>query len=157
MIRYVQEADVLAEALKASRRKITIFVSSIAALVVVFGSLIYLIEGPENGFTSIPKSIYWAVITMTTVGYGDLVPKTAVGQTMATVIMLVGYGIIAVPTGIVTIELDRANRRRPTSGIHCPGCSSAGHVADARYCWSCGRPLPKLQAVSRSRPAPSDT
>lgn len=157
MIRYVQEPDVLAEALKASRGKITVFVSSIAALVVIFGALIYLIEGPANGFTSIPKSIYWEVITMTTVGYGDLVPQTPVGQTMATVIMLVGYGIIAVPTGIVTLELDRASRRRPTSEILCASCAAASHGTDARYCWKCGAQLPHLLAFSRKRPAPLDT
>ncbi len=140
MVRYVSEADLLSEALRASRRKIVVFIATVAALVVVFGSLMYLIEGAEHGFTSIPKSIYWAVSTMTTVGFGDIAPQTALGQALASVIMIMGYGIIAVPTGIVTLELNEANRRR-TNTRTCPECSAEGHSREATYCWRCGAHL----------------
>jgi voltage-gated potassium channel len=112
MMRYVGEAELLTQALRASRRKIIVFVSSVAALVIIFGSMMYLIEGEANGFTSIPRSIYWAVITMTTVGYGDITPQTPLGQALASLVMIMGYGIIAVPTGIVTLELSEASRAR---------------------------------------------
>ena len=99
----------------------------------------YMVEGAERGFTSIPMSIYWAIVTMTTVGYGDLSPQTALGQTLASVLMIVGYGVIAVPTGIVTLELDRASRGRPAR--ECPGCDSRRHDQDASYCKYCGTSL----------------
>ncbi|MCZ6658837.1 MAG: ion transporter [Gammaproteobacteria bacterium] len=140
MVRYVGEAELLTQALVASRRKISVFILSVMALVVVFGSFMYLIEGGENGFTSIPKSIYWAVITLTTVGYGDLTPQTALGQGMATFVMIMGYGIIAIPTGIVTLELSEANRRRANTRT-CPDCSAEGHSREATYCWRCGQHL----------------
>ena len=138
MVRYVGEAELISQALIASRRKITVFVSSVLALVVVFGSLMYLVEGGRNGnFASIPDSIYWAVTTMTTVGYGDIVPETGLGRTLATVIMIMGYGIIAVPTGIVTLELNEANRRQANTKT-CPDCSAEGHTREATFCWRCG-------------------
>jgi len=140
MVRYVGEAQVLTDALKASQRKITVFISTVLALVVVFGSFMYLIEGPESGFTSIPKSIYWAVITLTTVGYGDLTPVTPLGQAFATIVMILGYGIIAVPTGIVTMELTEAHRRSANTRT-CPVCSVEGHIREATYCWRCGEHL----------------
>jgi voltage-gated potassium channel len=140
MVRYVGEASLLIDALRASRRKITVFLFTVMALVVVFGSLMYMIEGARHGFTSIPKSIYWAVITMTTVGYGDLVPQTPLGQTLATFVMIMGYGIIAVPTGIVTLELNEAHRRLANTRT-CPECSAEGHSAEASYCWRCGSAL----------------
>lgn len=140
MVRYVGEAELLTRAIKASGRKITVFLFTVLALVVVFGCLMYLIEGPESGFTSIPKSIYWAVITMTTVGYGDLVPQTALGQAFATMVMIMGYGIIAVPTGIVTLELSEASRRAANTTT-CPECSLEGHLREATYCWRCGEHL----------------
>ncbi len=140
MVRYVGEAQLLTEALRASRRKITVFISTVLALVVVFGSLMYLIEGEGSGFTSIPKSIYWAVITLTTVGYGDLTPVTPLGQAFATIVMILGYGIIAVPTGIVTLELSEAHRRVANTRT-CPGCSAEGHQRDASFCWRCGEHL----------------
>lgn len=140
MVRYVGEAQVLTDALKASQRKITVFISTVLALVVVFGSFMYLIEGPESGFTSIPKSIYWAVITLTTVGYGDLTPVTPLGQAFATIVMILGYGIIAVPTGIVTMELSEAHRRSANTRT-CPVCSVEGHIREATYCWRCGEHL----------------
>jgi voltage-gated potassium channel len=111
LVRYVNEASVLSEALKASRRKITMFLFTVLTMIVVFGSLMYLVEGPANGFTSIPKSIYWAVVTLTTVGYGDISPVTPLGRFVASIVMIMGYAIIAVPTGIVTMELSEASRR----------------------------------------------
>lgn len=141
MVRYVGEAEMLTDALVASRRKITVFIVSVLALTVIFGSIMYLVEGAHNeAFASIPNSIYWAVTTMTTVGYGDIVPQTSVGRTLATMIMIMGYGIIAVPTGIVTLELNEANRRRANTRT-CPQCSAEGHRREATYCWRCGEHL----------------
>ncbi len=141
MVRYVGEAELISQALLASRRKITVFVSSVLALVVIFGSLMYLVEGQHNpGFGSIPDSIYWAVTTMTTVGYGDITPSTPLGRGLSTIIMIMGYGIIAVPTGIVTLELNEANRRRANTRT-CSACSAEGHSREATYCWRCGQHL----------------
>ena len=140
MVRYVGEAELLSQALIASRRKITVFICTVLALVVIFGSFMYLIEGEANGFTSIPRSIYWAVITLTTVGYGDLTPITPLGQAVATLVMIMGYGIIAVPTGIVTLELSEAHKRAANTRT-CPACAVEGHVREATYCWRCGAHL----------------
>jgi len=140
MVRYVGEAEMLAQALRASSRKIVVFISTVVALVIIFGSLMYLIEGEEHGFTSIPKSIYWAIITLTTVGYGDIAPMTPLGQGLASLIMIMGYGIIAVPTGIVTLELSEASRRSANTRT-CPACSAEGHTREATYCWRCGSHL----------------
>jgi len=112
----------------------------VMTLVVLMGSLMYLIEGEARGFTSIPRSIYWAIVTLTTVGYGDISPKTPLGQAVAVVIMITGYAIIAVPTGIVTVELTQATRS-PASTQVCRHCSAEGHDADARYCKHCGEKL----------------
>ena len=135
---YLGEMNVLTRALVAGRRKITVFLVAVLTLVVVFGSLMYLVEGAENGFTSIPRSIYWAIVTLTTVGYGDISPGTSLGQTLASLIMILGYGIIAVPTGIVTTELGRTSRPRRISTQVCPSCLSEGHDADAVFCKYCG-------------------
>lgn len=141
MVRYVGEAELITQALAASRRKITVFVSSVLALTVVFGSLMYVVEGSSNPeFASIPQSVYWAVTTMTTVGYGDIAPNTALGRGLSTVIMIMGYGIIAVPTGIVTLELGEATRRQANTRT-CPSCSAEGHSREATYCWRCGHHL----------------
>jgi len=141
MVRYVGEAELITQALVASRRKITVFVCSVLALTVIFGSLMYLIEGGQDTkFASIPHGIYWAVTTMTTVGYGDISPSTSAGRALATVIMIMGYGIIAVPTGIVTLELNEASRRRANTRI-CPVCSAEGHLQEATYCYRCGEHL----------------
>ena len=137
---YLRESRTLSDALWASRRKIGVFLLAVLTLLVIIGSLMYLIEGEENGFTDIPTSIYWAVVTLTTVGYGDISPKTPVGRTVAGAVMILGYGIIAVPTGIVTAELARAGRG-PAGGPACPGCGAAGHDPDARFCKHCGTGL----------------
>lgn len=134
---YVGEAGVLMRALKASRYKITVFLLVVLSIVVIVGSLMFLIEGAENGFTSIPRAIYWAVVTLTTVGYGDIAPRTPVGQLLAMLLMVTGYGIIAVPTGIVTVELNRI----AGPGRECPSCSQASHDRDANYCKYCGEAL----------------
>ncbi|MCV5638439.1 potassium channel family protein, partial [Escherichia coli] len=105
LVRYLQESNILLRSLLMARRKIFIFFTTVAILVTIFGSLIFIVEGPENGFTSIPKSIYWAIVTITTVGYGDLVPQTNLGKALASITMLLGYSILAVPTGIFTAEL----------------------------------------------------
>jgi voltage-gated potassium channel len=134
---HVQEASVLMQALRASRHKITVFITTVLTVVVVAGSLMYMIEGDESQFTSIPQGIYWAIVTMTTVGYGDVAPASPLGKVLASVLMVAGYGIIAVPTGIVTLELDRASRGSRNTR-ECPGCGSKLHDADAGYCKYCG-------------------
>lgn len=140
MVRWVSEASVLIDAMRASRRKILVFLFAVMTLVVVFGSLLYVIEGPERGFTSIPLSIYWAIVTLTTVGYGDIVPMTPVGRALASCIMIMGYGVIAVPTGIVTMELN-ASMQRLANTRTCEHCSAEGHIREASYCWRCGGEL----------------
>ncbi|HEY9281927.1 MAG TPA: ion transporter [Pyrinomonadaceae bacterium] len=137
---HLSEADVLMRALRASRRKISVFILTVLTLVVIIGTLLYVVEGEENGFTSIPVGIYWAVVTLTTVGYGDLSPKTPAGQTLAAMVMIIGYGIIAVPTGIVTVEIAQA-ARKPVSTQACPDCSAQGHDADAVFCKYCSAKL----------------
>ena len=137
---YMQQAGFLASALKTSQQKITVFFLSLVLLVTIFGSIIYVVEGPENGFTSIPLSIYWAVVTMTTVGYGDMSPKTPLGQAIATMVMITGYSIIAVPTGIFTSELAR-NMRPQLNPVTCPNCGKFGHALGADFCDRCGHAL----------------
>jgi len=138
---YVSEATLLMRAMRQSRQKITVFIFTVLTLVVILGSLMYLIEGREHGFTSIPRSVYWAIVTLTTVGYGDIAPTTNLGQALAAVVMIMGYAIIAVPTGIVTVELGHAVRRARAERA-CPACGLADHDADARFCKSCGSPVP---------------
>lgn len=144
LVQYLGEASVLSRALKASRRKIVVFLITVMTLVVIFGSFMYLIEGGENGFTSIPKSIYWAIVTMTTVGYGDIAPQTGVGQALAAMIMILGYGIIAVPTGIVTSEMGRFIHK-PVTTQSCPQCLAEGHDRDALFCKHCSAQLNPLE------------
>jgi voltage-gated potassium channel len=141
LVQYIQEARILGAALRESRRKITVFLFTVLTLVIVFGSLIYLIEGPRNGFTSIPRSIYWAIVTLTTVGYGDISPKTAAGQFMASLVMILGYAIIAVPTGIITVAMSRVKLKEKISTQVCPSCAAEGHDPDARHCKYCGAAL----------------
>ncbi|MBO6574697.1 MAG: ion transporter [Rhodothermales bacterium] len=140
LVTYLDEADTLYRAMRASRRKITVFLLAVSILVVLLGSVMYFIEGEENGFTSIPQSIYWAVVTLTTVGYGDMAPQSPIGQAVASVVMIIGYGIIAVPTGIVTAELTRVERRG-TSTKNCRNCAHEIHRDDAVYCRICGEKL----------------
>ncbi|HAM61138.1 ion transporter [uncultured Psychrobacter sp.] len=137
---YMQQAGFLASALKTSQQKITVFFLSLVLLVTIFGSVVYVVEGPENGFTSIPLSIYWAVVTVTTTGYGDMSPKTPIGQAIASMVMITGYAIIAVPTGIFTAELAR-NMRPQLNPITCPNCGKFGHAIGAEYCDRCGHAL----------------
>ena len=137
LARFVGEIDVLRTALRQSRRKITVFVITLLTIVVIMGALMYLLEGDESGFTSIPRGMYWAIVTMTTVGYGDISPQTPLGQVVASVLMVMGYGLLAVPTGIFSAELIELTRK-PVSTQVCPSCSAEGHDADAVYCKFCG-------------------
>ncbi|KKH47876.1 ion transporter [Methanosarcina sp. 1.H.A.2.2] len=139
LAQYLGEAELLMRALHASRRKITLFLFTVLNLVVILGSMMYVIEGAESGFTSIPRSIYWAIITLTTVGYGDIVPETNLGQALASFIMIIGYSIIAVPTGIVTSEITYASKY--LKGRVCQNCSYEGHDSDAKFCKRCGAEL----------------
>ena len=140
LVQYLSEAKLLVQALRASRRKITVFIFVVFNLVIIFGCLMYLLEDPADGFTSIPRSIYWAIVTLTTVGYGDISPKTGMGQAVSAIIMIIGYAIIAVPTGIVTVELSHAFHKKLTTQA-CPTCSAEGHDSDAKHCKFCGEKL----------------
>ncbi len=140
MMRHMREGDVILRALISSRAKITVFVLGVVSLVMITGTFMYLIEGAENGFTSIPVSIYWAIVTVTTVGYGDISPTTPFGQLLAACMMIVGYAIIAVPTGIVGIELARELNQHP-SKAKCPTCGARGHHDESNYCYRCGESL----------------
>ncbi|HEY0140162.1 MAG TPA: ion transporter [Thermoanaerobaculia bacterium] len=137
---YLNEAGVITNALRASRRKIFVFLSAVLTLVVIVGALMYVIEGPANGFADIPLSMYWAIVTLTTVGYGDISPQTPLGKLLASAVMIMGYAIIAVPTGIVTSELTAA-RYRGHSRQACPACGREGHDDDAVHCKYCGAAL----------------
>lgn len=138
---YMGEAHVLMDALHNSSRKVMVFLYTVLTLVIVFGSLMYVIEGSDNGFTSIPKSIYWAIVTLTTVGYGDISPQSPLGQTIASMIMILGYGIIAVPTGIYSAELVKTYKDSDIRNDACPDCGRIGHDWDAEFCKFCGHEL----------------
>lgn len=140
LTQYLSEYQLLAAALRNSRRKIAVFLSAVLMIVVTLGTVMYVVEGPENGFTSIPVSIYWAISTMTTVGFGDIVPQTDVGRLVASVVMLMGWGVLAVPTGIVTAEMT-SQRLRPTGSRACSKCGAREHAVDARFCRACGAAL----------------
>ena len=139
LAQYLGEADEFLRALRASRAKITVFLGTVLTVVLIMGALMYLIEGEESGFTSIPTSMYWAIVTMTTVGYGDITPTTVFGQMLSALLMILGYGIIAVPTGIVSAELVRVPKAVSTQA--CPSCSAEGHDHDATHCKFCGHKL----------------
>jgi voltage-gated potassium channel len=140
VVQYVREANLLMRALRSSRRKIAVFLFGVMSMVVIFGSLMFLIEGEANGFTSIPRSIYWAIVTLTTVGYGDITPQTPLGQMVASLIMIIGYGVIAVPTGIVTVELTHVAHQQITTRA-CTHCGREGHDTDSDFCKYCGEKL----------------
>jgi voltage-gated potassium channel len=138
-VQFLSEARVLTTALRASRRKITVFLAGVVTTVLIVGALMYVIEGEAHGFSSIPRSMDWAVVTMTTVGYGDIAPRTPLGQLVASGLMILGYAIIAVPTGIVSVEIAHAGR--PVSRQACPACGVDGHDFDAVHCKYCGARL----------------
>ncbi len=139
LVRYIGATEDLVSAFGASKRKIVVFMEFVLIIVVIMGALIYLIEGPENGFTSIPKSVYWAIVTITTVGYGDIAPQTVAGQALASVLMITGFAIIAVPTGIITAEINRVGKSKNTQA--CSNCLYGHHDNDALYCKKCGQKL----------------
>ena len=153
LVRYLGEARTLGRALAASRYRIAVFLITVLTLVVVLGSFMYLIEGSSAGFTSIPVSVYWAVVTLTTVGFGDITPDTTLGRFLASLIMLLGYGMIAVPTGIVSVELAQAAHNAketvdcPPGARHwiCSECYSGGHQEDARFCKTCGATVVEVE------------
>lgn len=140
LVSFLGEAEVLLTALRASRPKIIVFLGAVLSTVVIMGSVMYMVEGEENGFDSIPRGMYWAIVTMTTVGFGDITPKTVPGQFIASVLMIMGYGVIAVPTGIVSVELAAATRHSLNPEA-CPGCGAEGHDVDAVHCKFCGTRL----------------
>lgn len=142
---YLAEFAMLRQALRASVRKILVFLSVVLMVVTIMGTVMYLVEGPANGYTSIPTSIYWAITTMTTVGFGDITPKTDLGRTIASLMMLLGWGVLAVPTGIVTAEMTAQRQGRPTTTRSCHECLSEGHLPEARFCRDCGARLPPYQ------------
>lgn len=142
---YVAEYNFLLQALAASRRKILIFLSFVLIVVLLLGTAMYVIEGPENGFTSIPTAVYWAVTAVTTVGFGDIVPKTDLGRAIASIMMLLGWGTLAVPTGILTAEMTSQRRLLEPTTRTCPECLTDGHEPKATFCWHCGFRLPPYQ------------
>ncbi|MDL5365742.1 ion transporter [Xanthomonas sp. NCPPB 2654] len=150
LTRYVEESSLLVDALWRSRRKVFVFLFAVITLVVIFGALMYVVEGPANGFTSIPTAMYWAVVTMATVGFGDIAPLTPLGRAITSVLILIGYSIIAVPTGIYTAELANslrdADRDRAPDQRSCARCGLQGHDRSAGYCRNCGQPLPDAAA-----------
>jgi voltage-gated potassium channel len=144
LVPFLGEARVLLTALRASRRKVVLFVATVLIVVQITAALMYLIEGPERGFTSIPRAMYWGIVTVTTVGYGDISPQTPAGQMLASILMILGYGIIAVPTGIFSAELMQLGRGGAVSTQACVSCAAEGHDVDARFCKYCGAPLAPL-------------
>jgi voltage-gated potassium channel len=142
---YVSEYQTLVSALVASRRKIMVFLSVVLMIVLIMGTLMYLVEGPEHGFSSIPTSVYWAITTMTTVGFGDITPRTDLGRMIASLMMLLGWGTLAVPTGIVTSEMTAQRQSRAITTRTCHECLTEGHSPEARHCLHCGAKLPPYQ------------
>ena len=141
LTRFIGESNFLIRSLKASRAKIGVFLFTVFILSIIFGTIMYLIEGEENGFTSIPESVYWTIVTLTTVGYGDIAPSTTIGRFIASIIMIMGYGIIAVPTGIVSAEMAQKRRRPDTNTQSCSNCAESSHKDNAKFCHSCGNIL----------------
>lgn len=145
LMSYVTEYNFLLQALAASRRKIFIFLSFVLIVVLLMGTAMYVVEGPENGFTSIPTAVYWAITAVTTVGFGDIVPKTDMGRAIASIMMLLGWGTLAVPTGILTAEMTAQRRQIEPTTRTCPECLTDGHEPRAAFCWHCGFRLPPYQ------------
>ncbi len=139
MVRHVNGAELLVRALYASRAKVTVFFAFMLAITVIAGTLMYLIEGADRGFTSIPTGIYWAIVTITTLGFGDITPGTALGRILTSVLVLTGYAIIAVPTGIVSAEISKLDG--DDSSVACPSCGVHGHLSDSKFCRRCGSPM----------------
>ncbi len=139
--RYIGESNKLMRALSDSRAKILVFLFAVFVLCIIMGTVMFLVEGPENGYTSIPISIYWCIVTLTTVGFGDIHPVTPLGRFIASLIMITGYGIIAVPTGIVTAELTKGKEKIPTNTQVCPHCNESRHLDKAEFCHNCGKLL----------------
>jgi len=139
MVRHINGADTLMKAMYSGRAKITVFFFAVLMFVIISGTLMYLVEGKQNGFESIPDSIYWSIVTISTVGYGDVTPVTVLGKVIASFSILIGYAIIAVPTGIVSSEINRIDIRRDTKACH--SCGSHGHRHDAKFCRRCGDKL----------------
>ena len=147
---YLSEYQALGQALHASRRKVLVFISAVLMIVLVMGTVMYVVEGPANGFTSIPTAVYWAITTMTTVGFGDITPKTELGRFISSIMMLLGWGTLAVPTGIVTAEMTvRRTGGTPATRV-CPECLHEGHAPEAHYCLNCGTALPPMPQAGRS-------
>jgi voltage-gated potassium channel len=140
LVQFVSEASIMTKSLKQSLPKVSVFLLSVFIHVTIFGAIMYMVEGKENGFNNIPHSIYWAIVTLTTVGYGDITPQTVTGQTIAAIIMILGYGMIAVPTGIVTAQLTRNSLMRRNTMV-CRSCSNSEHDDDAKFCKECGEEL----------------
>lgn len=140
LTRYTSATRLIMAAIRESRAKIIVFLWAVASTVIIVGAVMYLVEGPGNGFTSIPTSIYWAVVTMTTVGYGDIVPHTAFGRLLASFMMVTGYALIAVPTGIMTVELSNLSKSEDFTRC-CPFCAKEGHESTANFCSGCGKEL----------------
>ena len=138
LTRYIGASNRLIIALKSSRTKIAVFLFFIIILCTILGTIMYIVEGEENGFTNIPKSIYWAIVTLTTVGFGDITPQTPLGQLIASVIMILGYAIIAIPTGIVSSEMTKSNQMLEENTQVCPNCGKDNHKENAKFCYDCG-------------------
>ena len=153
---YVEEFGLLGQALWTSRRKILVFLSFVLLVVTVMGTLMYVVEGPANGYTSVPLAIYWAITTMTTVGFGDITPKTDLGRLIASAMMLIGWGTLAVPTGIVSAEFTSMRLRPPPTTRSCHECLSEGHLPGARFCRDCGARLPRYESDAESQAAGAD-
>ncbi len=154
---YVEEYQYMGEALLASRRKILVFLSAVLMVALILGTLLYIVEGPQHGFSDIPTAVYWSITTITTVGFGDITPKTDLGRFIASVIMLIGWGTLAVPTGIVTAEMTvRRHVRGPALSRSCAQCGATGYGLEANFCQQCGSRLPQVavEPGARSTPGP---
>ncbi len=143
LVHFVGAGDALIEALHKSKRKIAVFLYAVVVLCIILGTIMYMVEGPENGFSSIPISVYWTIVTLTTVGFGDITPQTPLGQFISVLIMILGYGIIAVPTGLITAQFMSSRTEPDTNTQSCPNCTIYHHRDDAEYCYHCGFELNK--------------